>query len=125
MNKFSKRKKRYFMIQELLRKNVAKLMSDKHLLGKDLAGIMEVDTAQVSRILSGKNYFTLAHIEKISTSLDLRPIDIFTYPDVYIKENSEGTSPAEVLVQLRLTKEKKDQVLKLVFGEKYIEILNK
>ena len=31
--------------------------------------------------------------------------------------------PATILLQLKLTKEKKDQVMKLVFGDKDIELL--
>lgn len=75
--------------------------------------------------MRGQGNFTLNHVELLSNHLGLRAIDVFTYPDVYEKPGVKGEEPAEVLVQLRLTKEKKDQVLKIIFGENDIEILNK
>ena len=112
-------------VQEQLRKSIQKLMNDKDIPSKQLAAIIDTDYSQVRRILKGDGNFTLQHVEFLSTYLGLRPIDIFTWPDIYEKPGGLGNEPAEVLVQLRLTKEKKDQVLKLVFGENNIEILNK
>ncbi len=112
-------------VQEQLRKSIQKLMNDKDIPSKQLAAIIDTDYSQVRRILKGDGNFTLQHVEFLSTYLGLRPIDIFTWPDIYEKPGEPGNEPAEVLVQLRLTKEKKDQVLKLVFGENNIEILNK
>lgn len=112
-------------LQEQLRKNMAKLMADRHLTRESLGDIAGVDGSHFGRVMNGKGNFTLEHLEKIADYCGLRAIDLFTYPDVYQKPGGNGEEPAEVLVQLRLTKEKKDQVLKLVFGENNIEILNK
>lgn len=112
-------------IQEQLRKSVAKLMADKDLTREAMGDIVGVDGSHFGRILNEKGNFTLEHLEKIADYCGLRAIDIFTYPDIYEKPGAKEQEPAEVLVQLRLTKEKKDQVLKLVFGENNIEILNK
>ena len=112
-------------VQEQLRTSIQKLMTDKDIPPKQLASIIDTDYSQVLRILNGKGNFTLKHVEILSTYFKLRPIDIFTWPDIYQKPGVNGEEPAEVLVQLRLTKEKKDQVMKLVFGENNIEILNK
>lgn len=112
------------MMQEQLRKNIAKLLQDRGLTQKELSYILDIDASQVSRIMNGSGSLTLGHIEKISSELELRPIDLFTYPDIYQKPADEN-EPADVLLQLKLSKEKKDQVLKLVFGENNIEIFNK
>ena len=40
------------------------------------------------------------------------------------KEESES-EPVEAILQIKLQKSKKDQVLKLIFGDNDIEILNK
>ena len=120
-----KKKTRSMGVQEQLRKSIQKLMNDKDIPSKQLAAIIDTDYSQVRRILKGDGNFTLQHVEFLSTHLGLRPIDIFTWPDIYEKPGGPGDEPAEVLVQLRLTKEKKDQVLKLVFGENNIEILNR
>ena len=112
-------------VQAQLREGVQKLVIDKDIPPKELAIIIETDYSQVRRILRGEANFTLKHVELLSNHLGIRPIDLFTWPDIYVKPGPRQEEPAEVLVQLRLTKEKKDQVLKLVFGENNIEILNK
>ncbi len=40
-------------------------------------------------------------------------------------EDKRPEEPVEAILQIRLRKEKKDQVLRLVFGDNNIEILNK
>ncbi len=112
-------------IQEQLRESIQNLMRDKRLNKTAMAQIAETDGGQFGRILRGQANFTLAHLENFANYFDLRAIDLFTYPERYVAPKKEPDGPAEVLLQLRLTKEKKDQVLKLVFGENNIEILNK
>lgn len=41
------------------------------------------------------------------------------------KKEIIGEEPVEAILQIKLKKDKKDQVLKLVFGDNNIEILNK
>ena len=55
----------------------------------------------------------------------MREIDLITYPDIYVKSDEREEEPVEAVLQIKLSKDKKDQVLKLVFGENNIEILNK
>ena len=55
----------------------------------------------------------------------MREIDIITYPDVYVKKDNTDAEPVEVVLQIKLQKDKKDQVLKLAFGDNNLEILNK
>ena len=62
---------------------------------------------------------------EIAIGLGMREIDIITYPDIYIKKYVDDDNNSEVFLQLRLRKDKKDQVLKLLFGENNIEILHK
>ena len=54
-----------------------------------------------------------------------RIIDVITYPDRYVKVQGSEAEPVEAVLQIKLKKDKKDQVLKLVFGDNNIEILNK
>ena len=112
-------------IQEQLRESIQNLMKDKHLNKTAMAQIAETDGGQFGRILRGQANFTLAHLENFANYFGLRAIDLFTYPDRYVAPEKKDNDPSEVLLQFRLTKEKKDQVLKLIFGENNIEILNK
>ena len=52
-------------------------------------------------------------------------IDILTYPKIFVESTSNTLEPVEAILQIRLQKDKKDQVLKLVFGENNLEILNR
>ena len=52
-------------------------------------------------------------------------IDIITYPDIYVKKEEAASDPVEAILQIKLQRDKKDQVLKLIFGDNDIEILNK
>lgn len=112
-------------IQKQLRESIQNLMNDKGLKKSAMARIAETDPGQFGRIMKGKGNFTLVHLENFANYFDLRAIDLFTYPDIYLAPEKKGREPSEVLLQIRLTKEKKDQVLKLIFGENNIEILNK
>lgn len=112
-------------IQQQLRESIQNLMKDKGLNKSSMAQIAETDASQFGRILKGQGNFTLAHLENFANYFGLRAIDLFTYPDIYIAPERKDREPSEVLLQIRLTKEKKDQVLKLVFGDNNIEILNK
>ena len=53
----------------------------------------------------------------------MRLIDIFTYPEEYqpVRENSEEMT-ASITIQLK--DEKKEQALKLLFGDKNLKLLN-
>ena len=55
----------------------------------------------------------------------MREIDLITYPEIFIKTTEKEEDPVEAVLQIKLRKDKKDQVLKLVFGDNNIEILNK
>ena len=112
-------------IQKQLRESIQNLMKDKDLKKSAMAQIAETDAGQFGRILKGSANFTLAHLENFANYFGLRAIDLFTYPDIYVAPEKKAGDPSEVLLQIKLAKEKKDQVLKLVFGDNNIEILNK
>lgn len=90
-----------------------------------IADALNLDVAVVSNIENGKRDLRVKELEIISKALGVSVIDLFTYPDKYVKINQKDDEPIEAVLQIKLRKEKKDQVLKLVFGENDIEILNK
>lgn len=105
--------------------NIRKAMSDRGFIQSELAEASGISQTALSKILLRDQRLSIDYLSKIAKGLSLREIDLFTYPDVFVRAEESGAGPAEVLLQLRLNKEKKDQVLKLVFGENDIEILNK
>lgn len=105
--------------------NIRKIIADKNLTQDAVAEYMGTSASQFSRILSGNVRLSIANLANLASNLAMREIDIITYPDVYICAKDRGTDPIEAVLQIRLTKEKKDQVLRLMFGEHNIEILNR
>jgi len=48
---------------------------------------------------------------------------LFTYPDKYEKKEPPK-EPIEAIIQIKLQADKREQILKLVFGDKNLQILN-
>ena len=90
-----------------------------------IADALNLDVAVVSNIEKGKRDLRVKELEIIWKALEVSVVDLFTYPDRYIKLTSKEEEPIEAILQIKLRKDKKDQVLKLVFGDNNIEILNK
>lgn len=113
------------MLSEKILNNLRKIMNEKNLTQSVLAEYAGTSESQFSKIMNGKVQLSLLQLENIASSLSLREIDILTYPDVFVEEKQSEAEPVEAVLQIKLKKDKKDQVLKLVFGENNIEILNK
>lgn len=89
-----------------------------------LAAALNCDIAVVSNIELGKRDVRFKELETISKVFKMPLVDLITYPDKYVKK-SQKDEEVEAILQIKLRKDKKDQVLKLVFGDNNIEILNK
>ena len=109
----------------LIVNNIRKIMNDRGLKQSSIAEYADTTASQFSKILNGDVKLSLAQLSNIATGLAMREIDIITYPDVYVKKDNTDAEPVEVVLQIKLQKDKKDQVLKLAFGDKNLEILSK
>lgn len=105
--------------------NIVKLLNEKHLAQSAIADVLEKDTSNVNKLLQNKAQLSYNAIVKIANLFSISAIDLITYPDVYVPQQSPEAEPVEATLQIKLKKDKKDQVLKLVFGENNLEILNK
>lgn len=101
-----------------------KIINDKGLTQGAMAEYAGTTPSQFSKIMKGEVQISLWQLSNIATSLHWDIIDLFTYPQKYVSsdKNNEDIT-ASLTIQLK--KEKKDQVLKLVFGDNNLEILNK
>lgn len=104
---------------------IKELRLQKQINQQVIADALNLDVAVVSNIENGKRDLRVKELEVISNALDVPVIDLFTYPDKYVKVSCKDEEPIEAVLQIKLRKDKKDQVLKLVFGDNNIEILNK
>lgn len=109
-----------------LAQQLRKILLDKGITQATMAEYADVSESQFSRVLSGAVQLSLRQLAMIASNLNMREIDIYTYPDKYAKvENGDAQSePIEAVLQIKLQKSKKEQVLRLIFGDNDIELLN-
>lgn len=110
--------------QEVIVGNILKILKTTDLKRSAIAAEAFTEPTALSKVLSGQRRLTVNELANIANAFGMSPLDLITYPVKYVPAE-KNEEPTEVYLQLRLTKEKKDQVLKLVFGENNIEILNK
>lgn len=91
-----------------------------------IAQRMKITQSAYTRIERGVTKIDLDRLEAFASAVNMSVIDVIAYPKKYVPiEGAVTTEPVEAILQIRLQREKKEQVLKLVFGENDIEILNK
>ena len=108
--------------QELIAGNILKILHSKNLKQSAVAPLAFGEPTAMSKILSCQRRLSVDELANIAKAIGVTPVDILTWPERYVPAEN-NPEPTEVFLQLRLTKEKKDQVMKLVFGENDIEIL--
>lgn len=108
-------------------RNVGKaLAAGKNLYIQALADALNLDVAVISNIEKGKRDLRVKELEIISNVLGLTVVDLLTYPQQYVNIiDIPRSDDSEVSIQIKLKKDKRDQVMRLIFGDNDIEILNK
>jgi transcriptional regulator with XRE-family HTH domain len=104
-------------------KNISAIRREKGVTQEVIAEELGVDTSVISNIENGKRELKVSELEKIAKVLGVDVLFLITYPHVYEKKNHKP-EPVEAILQIKLRSDKKDQVLKLVFGENNLEIFN-
>lgn len=104
--------------------NLRKIMNTREIKQETLAFYAELDNSAMSKIFNYQQRLSFGALSKIAAGIRMREIDIITYPKVLHTETA-AVDPVEAILQIRLQKDKKDQVLRLIFGDNNIEILNK
>lgn len=112
-------------LEQKIVENIRKIMKEKNMTQAKMAEYVGTTESQFSKMLSGNSEFHLRHLECSARNLSMREIDIITYPHVYVEKGKTEPESVEAVLQIKLKKDKKDQVLKLIFGDNDIEILNK
>lgn len=112
-------------LHSVIIENLRKIMSLKKLKQASVGEFADISESQFSRVMKGSVQLSINQLAKIASGLNMSVVDIITFPVVYVPKDKKEDDDSEVLLQFKLKKEKKNQVLKLVFGENDIEILNK
>jgi transcriptional regulator with XRE-family HTH domain len=105
-------------------KNIIKIRKEKGISQEFIANSLGLDSAVVSNIENGKRELKVSELEKIAKALAVDVLYLLTYPHIYVKkESKENSNPVEAVLQIRLTGEKRENVLKLLFGENDMKLL--
>ena len=92
----------------------------KSLTQQSLADLLNCDAATISKIESGQRPLKYREVEEIAKFYKISLVNLVGYPKHYVEETD--SSSAQAVLQIRLSKAKRDEVLKHVFGD--IDILD-
>lgn len=112
---------------ETILKNIREIRVQKGYSQEFVADKLKLAASTYNLIENGKRklyYYSILQIAKI---FEMSTIDIITWPEKYISSNgqSEASEKIKASLTIELDQDKKDQVLKLVFGKNSVEIFNK
>ncbi len=111
------------MMREQISQHILELCQKHKLTHKDFKNIIHKDERTAQNRFKLKNW-TFEEIELIEAYFGEKIL--FLAKEIFAQKNSNQIQePIEATLQIKLKKDKKDQVLKLVFGENNLEILNK
>lgn len=90
-------------------KTIFTLRDNKRLLQKDFADALGVSASAITNLEAGKRELKVNELPIIANLLNVEIIDLFTYPDVYIKKESSieplpsetEASPYKLLYELQ------------------------
>lgn len=93
----------------------------------EMAEKMNISQPTYARFERHRTKIDLQRLEVFAKVMNMTPIDVITYPDRYINVVDIGkeinrTEP-EVIVQIKVTKSKREEILKTILGEN-VELLN-
>jgi len=109
--------KKHFLVDNLI-----KIMNDSKLNKVQFADKIGFPEAKWNKISNGRQDIDVSEISKIAEKLRMREIDIYTYPDKYVKKGKEDTNN-EVLITMKLNNDLKDKVLAFISENTNLEIL--
>lgn len=108
-------------MNEILR-NIDAIRRNKGYSQEYLASQIGMKQAGLSLIMSGERELKYNTLLQIANALQESVIDVIAYPDKYVLRKDYNIS-TETILQIKLDNEKKEQVLKIVFGEEAAELL--
>ena len=88
---------------------------------EQMAEKMNITQSSYARFESGRSKTDLKVLILFCEKLKLTLKEFFIFPSTLNSNNED----VKAIIQIELKKEKKEQILKLIFGENNLEILNK
>jgi len=118
--------KNIFVIMKSIIENIRTLRESKGYSQEYMAELMGITQSAYARFERGATKTDLKMVSLIAQTLEINLIDIITYPEKYvnIKEISKEaiTSEPEIILQIKVKGNKRDEILKTTFGDGELEI---
>jgi transcriptional regulator with XRE-family HTH domain len=114
------------MVKKIL-ENI-RIFREKANLSQDtVADRMNITQSKYARFERGATKTDLEMVVLFCKVINKPLLEVITYPDTYINVSDISQFKAEdrVALTIELNKDKREQVLKLVFGENNLELFNK
>ena len=108
------------MVNDVVR-NFRLIRENKGLSQETVAEKMHKTQSSYARVERGATKIDLETLFMFAKVMDMSVIDIIAYPKKMVEEGEKMS--IEAILQLRLTRTKKDEVLKIVFGDNNLELL--
>lgn len=108
-------------MNDILR-NIDAIRRSKGYSQEYLASQIGIKQAGLSLIMSGERELKYNTLLQIANALQESVIDIIAYPEKYVLSRDNNIS-TETVLQIKLDNDKKEQVLKIVFGNEGAELL--
>jgi transcriptional regulator with XRE-family HTH domain len=106
---------------------IRQLREDTQYSQEEMAQRMGISQSAYARFELSKTKIDLDRLESFAKQIGKPFIDVITYPERYINVRNIGeelTEP-EVVVQIKIKGNKRESLLKAIFGDNNLEILNK
>ena len=113
------------MIEQIL-KNIELIRVARGFSQDGMAAEMNKTQSAYARFESGKTKIDLKTLDEFAKANNMSLIDVITYPKKYVdSEELAHIDNIETSIQIKLSPSQKEQVLKMLFGEKASQLLNK
>lgn len=104
--------------------NIKEIRLQKSINQQVIADALNVDVASVSNLEKGKREIRFREIEIIANVLGVSVVDLITYPKKYVEVKENEDQDVEAVLMIKLKESKKRQILKSIFGDENLEVLN-
>ena len=104
--------------------NIKEIRLQKSINQQVSADALNVDVASVSNLENGKREIRFREIEKIANVLGVSVVDLITYPKKYVEVKDDEDKDVEAVLMIKLKESKKRLILKSIFGDENLELLN-
>jgi len=104
--------------------NIKEIRLQKSINQQVIADALNVDVASVSNLEKGKREIRFREIEIIANVLGVSVVDLITYPKKYVEVKEGEDHDVEAVLMIKLKESKKRQILKSIFGDENLEVLN-